>query len=365
MSKLSEARIKINEIDKQMAKLFCERMDSLNDVAEYKKEYALPVIDNQREQEIIQKNLSYVENDAYKDYYVAFMDAILKTSKDYQRYLLEGIKVAYCGLVGSFSYFACIQTFGKGDFISYSSFDEAYNAVRSGLCDTCLLPIENSNAGDVGEVMDLIFSGDLYINQVIELPVEESLLIHKEANIKDIKTVWSHPQALSQCSDYIQKHHYDVVEYSNTAFACEALSKTKDHTIGVIAHEQNASIYGFKCVETSSNTKKNNTTRFGVFSKHLKPNTSNNIFKDYSILVFTVKNEAGSLATALEIIGRYGFNMRNLRSRPMKDLLWNYYFYIEIEGNVETTKGKQMMNELKEICSLLRQVGSYYYHINK
>lgn len=356
---IKDIRIEINQIDKEIASLFEKRMNFVKEVAFYKKERALPLLDEARENEVIEKNSSYIENEEIKNYYVDFLRNTMNISKSYQYFLCNGTKVAYCGVEGAFSHIASKRLFPNGELIPYKSFKEAYKAVENGECDTCVLPIENSSAGDVGEVMNLVFQGSLYINRIYELEINQNLLAKKGTKLEDIKTVISHPQALEQANEFIVAHGYDVIECANTALSALQVKEQNDKTLGAIASEETASLYGLDIIEKNINTNKNNTTRFAIFSKvRNMPSPEMKMGANF-ILVFTVKNEAGALAKTLNIIGMHNFNMRNLKSRPLSSLMWNYYFFVELEGNINTKEGKQMLVELATLCDKLKLVGTY------
>lgn len=359
MTKLEKARKKINEIDEKMAKLFEERMEASKEVALYKKENALPIVDKMREKELILKNSKYVEDVVIGEYYVNFLQSVMDLSKKYQFRLLEGQKVGYCGVEGAFGHIAAKKMFNNATLLSFKNFEETYHAVENGSCDVAILPIENSYAGDVGTVMDLIFSGSLFINQILDLDVVHHLIGTVDASIDTIKTVYSHPQALSQCSDYLKSHHFKEVEYANTALAAKEIAKLNDNTIASIASVDTAELYGLKVIESNINTTRNNTTRFVALSRSQNLPDALTKMGEHFILVFTVKNEAGALANTLNIIGAHGFNMRTLRSRPMKELLWNYYFYVELDGNINSEDGKDMLIQLRTVCDRLKLVGTY------
>ena len=223
---LEEARKIINEIDAKMAELFEERMKASEMVAEYKKEHGLSILDTSRESEIIKINSEYINKSEIKEYYVSFLQRTMELSRAYQARLNEGIRVAYSGAQGAFVYIAAKKMFPNAILESYPSFESAYNAVLNAECDSCVLPIENSFAGDVGTVMDLIFSGSLYINQVVDVPIVHNLLANKDATIETIKKVVSHPQALSQCSAYITKRGYEQIPYTNTALAAKLVKES-------------------------------------------------------------------------------------------------------------------------------------------
>jgi chorismate mutase/prephenate dehydratase len=360
MNELEQARKIINEVDKEMAQLFEKRMCAARLVAKYKKEHGLSILDSSREREVINNNSSYIEDNEIKEYYVKFLEYTMELSRSYQSRLNNGMKVAYSGVEGAFAYIAAKKMFPFSNLIPYSSFEEAYKSVENGECDACVLPIENSFAGDVGTVMDLIFSGSLYINQVTDLAVEHHLLANEGATLDTIKQVVSHPQALSQCSSFISKHNYESKPYTNTALSAKLVKESGGLEIAAIASDETASIFDLKILESKINESRNNTTRFAAFSRVRNDNESKKRrMNDHFILVFTVKNEAGALAKTLDIIGAHGFNMRNLRSRPMKELMWSYYFYIEADGNISTQDGKDMLRELSATCDKLKLVGTY------
>ena len=360
MDELKTVRNKINEIDASMAKLFEERMQACREIAGYKKEHGLSVRDSAREAELIDKRRKDLQDDAIEPYYVQFLKNTIDLSCRYQSMLLSGRKVTYCGVEGAFAQIAAHRMFPDAQLTAFPSFAEAYAAVESGEYDCAVLPLENSYAGEVGAVMDLIFSGTLYINQVMDLPIVHHLIAPEGASLEDIRTVVSHPQALDQCSGYIEKHGFETKTYSNTAAAAKYVKDLGDKTVAAIASEETCEKLGLKILESSINDSKNNTTRFAVFSRAQNHRSSAGRKDDENfMLVFTVKNEAGALAQTLNIIGAHGYNMRTLRSRPMKGLKWNYYFFIEAEGNIHNTNGQDMLQELSAICAKLKNVGSY------
>ena len=360
MNELDNARKTINEIDAQMASLFEKRMRAVEAVAEYKRQNGLSILDTSRENELVKKNSEYIDDKIIKEYYVEFIKSTMAISRAYQSRLNEGVRVAYNGVPGAYAYIAAKKMFPEAIPVSYGDFASAYSAVENGECDIAVLPIENSFAGDVGMVMDLIFSGSLYVNQVMDLAIEHNLIAPEGATVESIKKVVSHPQALSQCAEYICKHGYESESMSNTAVSAEYVKEKNDITLGAIASDATAEIFGLKIIESGINTSRSNTTRFAVFSRSQnKPTTTKNKMDEHFILTFTVKNEAGALAKTLDIIGAHGFNMRNLRSRPMKELLWSYYFYIEADGNINTQDGKEMLRELGATCDRLKLAGTY------
>ena len=356
MSELDVAREKIVKIDGEMAALFEERMDAAGTVAAYKREHGLQVEDPLREQMLIEKNSAAIKNEDYKSYYVNFLQSVMSISKSYQHRLLDGMRVAFSGTEGAFANIAASKILPDSECIGYGDFAAAYNSVVSGECDSVVLPLENSVGGDVGTVMDLCFFGPLFVNGIYETEIIQNLLAVEGAALKDIKTVISHPQALAQCADYIKKHSFEKIEAVNTAVAAKHVKEQNHTDIAAIGSSSAAEKFGLKILESHINESNTNTTRFAVLSRAAKAPSDTD---DRFIMLFTVKNVAGALGKAISIIGQYGFNLRALKSRPTKELVWSYYFYAEGEGNINSEKGKEMLKSLKSCCSDIKVLGSY------
>jgi chorismate mutase/prephenate dehydratase len=171
--------------------------------------------------------------------------------------------------------------------------------------------------------------------------------------------VVSHPQALSQCAPYIEKHGFAVSEWENTALAAKHVAESEDPSVAAIAGEEAAEVFGLEVRDRAINESAANTTRFAVFTRARHPLPPTVGQGGRFILLFTVLNEAGALAKAVDIIGRFGFNMRTLRSRPIKDTLWKYYFYVEAEGNIDSDGGRAMLASLGQFCDSLKVGGTY------
>ncbi len=356
MDKLQAARESINSIDKEMARLFCERMDAVKLVAEHKREHGIPVFDSEREAEVIKSNSLLIEDEELRAYYVNYIKSLMDISKNYQHRILEGARIAYCGVEGAFAHIAAKSIFPDALLESYPSFEEAYQSVENGVCDSVVLPIENSYAGEVAQVADLMFEGSLFVNGIYDLHITHNLLGTPDADISDITTVVSHPQALSQCGKYISEKGFKSVKAANTAIAAQSVAEGADKSIAAIASRETAKLYNLKVLDHHINSSNSNTTRFAVFSRaqNKVPQGSNNF-----ILIFTVNNEAGALAKAINIIGKYGFNMKALRSRPIKSVSWQYYFYAEGEGDIESENGKKMLSNLSDYCDKVSVVGTF------
>ncbi len=358
MDKLQDARTQINEIDKEMAQLFERRMKAVRVIAEYKKERGLQIYDQKREQAVIEKNSAYINDYDIRSYYVRFLSDEMAVSKQYQEHIISGMKVAYSGIEGAFANIATKKIFPYGKAVSYPDFRAAYESVEQGACDCCVLPVENSYAGEVGQVMDMMFQGSLYVNGIYTLRITHNLLGVDGATVNDIKTVVSHPQALAQCAEYIRSHGWKTMEYANTAMAAKAVRDMGDKSIAAIASLETARLYGLNMLDHDINESAVNSTRFAVFSRAENKKVSASGDSRF-MLMFTVKNEVGALAQALNVLSSYGFNMRALRSRPMKNLAWQYYFYIEAEGDETGQNGSDMLRHLALHCDMLKVVGHF------
>lgn len=346
-NKLEQAREIINQVDAEMAELFVKRMRAAELVYEHKKEFGLPILDSKREEAVVEKNSALVEDEVLKGYYIEYLKQVMAVSRAYQYRMQSGLRIAYSGVEGAFAHIAAGRIFPEGNRISYGDFKAAYNSVADGECDVAVLPIENSYAGEVGQTLDLIFSGTLHVNGIYELEIHQNLLGVPGATVEDIRRVTSHPQALSQCHDYIEMRGFQTEEANNTALAAKTVAEAGERSYGAIASVETAELYGLKVIEANINKSGENTTRFAVLSRV----PANAPALSSTVLMLTVKHEAGSLANAIGIIGKYGYNMTALRSRPMKRHSWQYYFYIEIDGTVDSENGKSMLKELGKVCA--------------
>ena len=360
MNDLEQARLAIGEVDKNIAKLFEERMRLAGRILDYKRGNGLPILDAAQEERVISNNIGNISDPGIQEYYVLFLRDMMKISKAYQARLMNGMKIAYCGVPGAFAHIAASSVFPEADIVPYPDFESAYTVCEKGEADTAILPVENSFAGDVGGVMDLTFGGSLYINLMLELDVSQNLLGLPGAKPGDIRTVLSHPQALAQCAKFVTARGFESRECSNTAQAAKMVAESGDKTLGAIASRETAVLYGLEVLEPNINSSVSNTTRFAVFSRALNKATLPGMEGEHFILVFTVRNEAGALAKILNIIGSHGYNMSSLHSRPVAGPLWNHYFFAELEGSVETENGRDLLRQLETVCDRLKMVGSYH-----
>ena len=266
------------------------------------------------------------------------------------------MKIAYSGIEGAFAHTVASRIFPDDTPVSFSNFKETYEAVVTSECDMAVLPIDNSYSGEVTGVMDLLFDGPLYINALYSLPVTQNLLGVPGAAVSDIRKVVSHQKALEQCDEYIREHGYEEIQATNTARAAKEVAKLGDKSIAAIASVDAAAIYGLTVLDEKINESDDNTTRFVVVSKS---RGRIGLFEDQKsfIMMFTVNDSAGALLSPLQVIAKHDFNMKVLHSRPLKRQQWEYYFYVEIEGDHNTPKGLEMERELEDTCSFIKILG--------
>jgi len=260
--------------------------------------------------------------------------------------------IAYCGTRGSFGEIAASKLFPKGKLFPCTSFREAYDLVLEGKAEKALLPIENSYAGEVTATLDLLYRGSLSITDLYEMKIEQNLVGIKGTTLSDVKTVISHPQALAQCAEYIATHKYAEIISENTAFAAKAVADKGSKELAAIASRSCAELYGLEIIAADIAESHDNTTRFALLSA-LPPIKRNH---EHLILLFAVRDRSGALADALRIIARYGYNMKSLHSRPLKDRPWQYYFYVEAEGEGSETA---LLENLADCCQDVKIAGRF------
>lgn len=354
MSKLDDARIKINHIDEQMASLYEQRMQAVSMVIEYKLENNLPIFDESREQVVIEKNAKLIQNLEYLSYYKEFIQEVMENSKKYQRRLSSKDIVGYQGTVGAFSHIASKKLFPDYIGKSYNTFEDVAKALESEEIPVAVLPFENSYTGEVGEVFDVLSRYNCYIHAIYDLKIDQNLLGKKGAKLSDIKEVYSHEQALMQCKDYLEKNNFKLNSFANTALAAKFISENDDISIAAVASKETAEIYNLDILEENINTSKENTTRFVVLYK--EKSTKGNRFS----ATFVTKHSAGALARVMSIIANAGYNLESIRSRSIANVPFEYYFYIEVVGSLEDTKTIEMIDQVSKECIEFKIIGSYF-----
>lgn len=356
MDRLEEATKELRAADRELALAFAKRMRAGVRVAACRREEGLPATSAIDPGATVAEIAPLLPDDLVRSYYPLFLKSVLGLSAGLNRRVAEGQRIAYAGVPGAFACVAAGRIFPDGTLCPYADFSLAYAAVEAGECDAAVLPLENSFAGDVAQVMDLAYFGSLYINGVWEMRVSHCLAGVVGASTDTVRTVVSHPQALSQCAPFLSARGYILEEETNTAVAASRVAERRDPTVAAICSPEAAALLGLTVLAANINEDASNTTRFAVMSR-----VPHHAYRSDAcfILTFTVRNEAGALAKAIGTIGAHGFNMRSLRSRPTKKLPWSNFFFLEAEGNLASGEGQRMLEELSLYVSGLKILGSF------
>ncbi len=351
MNELEILRDKIDKIDRQMLPLFLERMEVCSKVAEYKRKVNKPVLDTEREKQVLQNKLSLLENPDMADEVYEFFDSMMTISRVRQTKMLsdtrntfhcedvlklvqtkkQNPKIVYFGSEGAYSEEAAIGFFGKeADRFYAKTFDEGFEALKNNKADYAVLPIENSSTGTISEVADLLFKYQYYIVGEIYVPIRHCLMGVKGALISDIKTVYSHEQGLLQSRDFLNTLDVECETYLSTALSAKAVAESGDKTKAAIAARRNAEIYGLEILKEEINSSAKNTTRFAIIARN--PEITENSQKISA--AFTLKHESGQLHRVLSGFARAGLNLLKLESRPIPESPFEYRFFIDYTGNI-------------------------------
>ena len=342
----------IQELDRQLARLFCDRMELAARQAR-RQDKAEDMFARTEPDLTVLEELTG-RDPALEAYYRAFRQTGQQLAAQYQMEVLGRGRVAYQGVEGAFSHIALRQLFPLAEARSYPTWAAVFDAVERGEAAYGVLPFENSNAGDVSAVLDLCFAHpDLHVCKVYDLPVRQNLLALPGAKLADIRRVISHPQAIAQSARFLNSLGLACSESLNTALAAKQVAESGDLTLGAIASAETARLYGLQVLAADINSDGDNTTRFIVIARE-KPTQG-----DRFGLLFTVDHKAGQLARVIQAIGAAGFNMECIKSRPMPGVPFEYYFYVELEGQPSQQASRTLLEALGQICNTLRVLGVY------
>lgn len=357
---LSSLRVEINEIDRQLSSLFDRRMQITKDVALYKVAHHMPVFDRNREEQVIERVISEFPNRdeefhrALRILYQTMMDL---SKENQQRYVQAQDVVGYQGVPGSFSYEALEKFYGSVvEKKNYLTFEEVFQALEKGEIRYGVLPIENSSTGIINDVYDLLGRYRFYIVEECSLKIEQNLLGIRGASIEDVREVYSHPQGFSQSAEFFAKHDgWNLLPYYNTAKSAEYISELKDPSKACVASRKAAELYDLIVLKDCIQDLKQNYTRFVVISPNmeLKPDA------DKISLYFTLAHQAGTLARVLDEVSKRHLNLLRIESRPIRGQIWEYSFFMDIEGNAEDPNVKDALVRIKEQCLEWKFLGNY------
>ena len=269
--------------------------------------------------------------------------------------LQKPLRVAYLGPEGTFTHQASLSRFGSSaQYIPQATIGQVFAEVEKGGCDLGVAPVENSTEGSVTDTLDLLIETPLTVCGEIFKEVSLDLL-SKGGRLKEIKKIYSHPQALAQCRRWLEANLPDIpaVKVESTALAARAARR--DGRVAAIASEYAGSIYGLKVVKRSIQDSANNMTRFLVIGKEMPGRTG----YDKTSLLFSVRHEPGALVRALRPFARRRLNLSKIESRPLKGKTWEYLFFLDLEGHISDRKVGKALEELKGLCLYMKVLGSY------
>ena len=361
MDLLQQARAEIDAVDAEMAALFERRMQAVADVVRYKAETGKPVFDAAREADVITRNTARLQNEELRPYYKAFLQEAMAVSRAYQRATLGRDTAAYQGVEGAWSHIALRRMFPFARATAFATWPEVFDAVQNGDAQFGVLPFENSNAGDVSAVLDLLYTHpDIIVTHMQDMPIQQDLLGVKGAKLSNVRTVISHPQALAQSSVFLQQLGFATQSWINTADAAKHIAELNDPSVAAIASAETAELYGLDILAEGVNADGDNTTRFIVIERSAQPPVMTGEGQRLSLL-FTARHKPGQLAVVLDQIGARGFNMECIKSRPLPHVPFEYYFYVQLvcPAGCDAAACNSLLETLTGACSTLRLLGAF------
>ncbi len=264
-------------------------------------------------------------------------------------------KVSFQGERGSFSEDAVIQYFGQSQPVPFPNFAAVFESVSAHEMDYGVVPVENSQAGSINDTYDLLLNHDLHIIGEVFLRVKHCLLALPGDSIGEITKIYSHPQALAQCQEFLSSIKADLIPTYDTAGSAKMIKEQKLRKSAAIASKRVSEIYGMSVLAEGIETNPKNYTRFFVISNDKAAPSENN----KTSMVFRTKNIPGALYQSMGAFANRGINLSKLESRPAKDTPWEYIFYVDFEGHVDEVNCKEALEELNTKCAFLKILGSY------
>ena len=374
---LQELRIELDKIDREMTALFARRMRVCEDVARYKMGVGKPVLDASREKQKLQSVADQLPEDL-QEYGVNLYSVMMELSRSAQTRLMghendlthaieNAIKtteplfpptamVACQGVEGAYSQQAAEKLFRRPTVMYFSNFEGVFAAIEKGLCRYGIIPLENSTAGSVNMVYDLMMRYNFRIVRSVRLKVDHNLLAKPGAKLEDIREVWSHEQAIGQCSAFLQAHpEIKVVRCANTAEAARAVAQSGRTDIAALSSRACAELYGLQNLAPACQNQGNNYTRFICISRDLEIYPG----ADRTSLMVVLPHRPGSLYKLLSRFYALGINLNKLESRPLPDRDFEFMFYFDLDTSVYSPQFLQLMGELDTVCESFTYLGSY------
>ena len=374
---LNELRNEIDRIDDDLVKLFVERMNISAQIADYKKENKLPIYVPSRErekmQDVAQKAGAEMDNFTRVLYSMIFElsrsyqskrtlnstplhQTIVSSIENTPKLFPQAPMVACQGVEGAYAQIACEKMF-KNPFIMYfKNFDSVFQAIEQGLCQYGILPLENSTAGSVKKIYDLMIRHNFSIIRTFRLKIDHNLLAVPGARLSDIKEIYSHEQAINQCSEFLNKMQgVKIIPVENTAVAAKAVAESGRTDVAAISSKSCEDLYSLCCLADNIQDNNNNRTRFICISKNLEIYPG----ADKTSIMMVLPHKPGALYKVLARMYVLGINVIKLESRPIPDRDFEFMFYFDLETSIYSEEFVQLMCELDELCEEFKYLGSY------
>ncbi|MBQ4089613.1 MAG: chorismate mutase [Clostridia bacterium] len=374
---MTDYRKQIDEIDAQLTALFQKRMDTAAQIAAYKKENGLPVFDPARERAKLADVASKVRPEM-QGYTESLYSTMFDLSRSYQRKLnsprnetqkkiSEALQstpnlfperpfVACQGVEGAYSQHACTRIFKAPNIMYFASFEGVFRAIDQGLCKYGVLPLENSTAGSVNRIYDLMMQYDFHIVRSARIKVDHCLLVNEGTQLSDIKEVISHEQALTQCENFLKTlPGVKVTAVENTAVAARKVMESGRKDLACLSSRDCAELYGLKCLKSGVQDSGSNFTRFICITKNLEIYPG----ADRTSIMLALPHRPGSLYSALGRLYALGINLIKLESRPLAGSDFEFMFYFDLETSVYSDAFMQVFSDIEGMCSTYKYLGSY------
>jgi len=374
---IQDYRAKIDEVDSELVRLYGERMEITREIGRYKREHNLPVLDTERERNLLNR-VGEMAGEENENGVRALFGFLMSQSRTNQ--LLDGRKeselgnrirtaleetsqlfppkavVACQGVEGAYSQKACEKIFSAPSILYCRDFESVFSAIEKGLCRYGILPIENSLAGSVNSVYDQMISRNFYIVRSVRVKIDHTLIAPPGVRIEDIKEIYSHEQAIQQCSRYLEAHSgWQVNVCRNTAAAAREIAESGRKDAAAISSAACAPLYGLNILDTDIQNNSNNHTRFICIAKQpeIYPGA------DHTSLMLVLPNRPGSL---YQLLGRFyaqGINLTKLESRPMPGRDFEFMFYFDLDASVYSPAFIRLIEELDATLEQFSYLGSY------
>ena len=374
---LDELRGRIDNIDNEMCRLFAERMQVVTDIARYKKENNLAVYHPSRARAVLQ-NISKQLGPEFEGYGRSLYHTIFDLSESYQTRMLstdedffkhineitskppisfpKRASVACAGCEGAYANLAAERLFDLPEVVFVNNFDGVFRAVSSGLCEYGVLPIENSLAGSVNAIYDLLAEHNVSIVRSLRLKIDHSLLVHPGVKLEEIREIYSHQQAISQCSEFLSTlKNVRIIPVENTAEAARMVAQSGDRTKASISSRLCSELYHLQVLKNAVQNRDNNYTRFVCIAKEPKIYSGAN----RTSIMMVIPNRPGTLFRILSRFNATGVNLVKLESRQIPEREFEYRFYFDIEASVYSPEFQSMMCELNNIGEQFKYFGTY------